>query len=97
MDKNGGKGILHDYKNNGTLIKTKRKKLVGIIVDLIIDHFGYYPSASEKTMVAKAAVNLFPCFKSSESKDGIVSFTVYTHFNCMYILLTKDVFNLYVY
>lgn len=84
MDRNGGKGILHEFKKTGTLIEKKRKKFVGILVDLIIDNFGYYPSATEKTMVAKAAVNLFPCFKSSESKDGIVSFTAhcYTHFKC---------------
>lgn len=74
--KNGGKTILHEYRSSGILIETKRKKLVGILVDLIIDNFGYYPSSAEKTMVAKAAVNLFPRFKTCESEAGIVSFIV---------------------
>lgn len=72
MDRHGGKCILREYNTNQTLAEIKRKKLVGIIVDLIIEKFGLYPSAAVKIMVAKAAVNLFPCFKSHESKDGIV-------------------------
>lgn len=46
---------------------------MSIVVELIIQRFGYYPSAHEKTMVAKATVNLFPCFKTCQSEDGIVS------------------------
>lgn len=81
MDKNGGNDILHEYKTNGTLIEKTRKKLVNLVVDLIIQRFGYYPSASDKIMVAKATVNLFLCFKTCESEDGIVSSTVYVYIN----------------
>lgn len=73
MNRNGGKCILQEYSINQTLTETQRKKFVGIIVNLIIEKFGLYPTAAEKIMVAKAAVNLFPYFKSRESKDGIVS------------------------
>lgn len=73
MDKNGGNDLLQEYNTNGTLNEKKRKKLVSIIGELIIQRFGYYPSTTEKTMVAKATVNLFPCFKTCQSEDGIVS------------------------
>lgn len=77
MVKNGGTNILHEYKTNGALNEKMRKKLVSIVVDLIIQRFGYYPSASEKVMVAKATVTLFPCFKTCQSEDGIVSSIVF--------------------
>lgn len=79
MDENGGTDILHEYRTNQSLNEKMRKRLVNIIVDLIIHRFGYYPSASEKTMVAKATVDLFPCYKTCHSKDGIVSSIVYFH------------------
>lgn len=95
MDRNGGNDILHEYQTNRTLNEKMRKKLVSSVVDLIIQHFGYYPSASEKAMVAKATVNLFPCFKTCQSEDGIVSSTVYFHVNSksLCILLTKFLLN----
>lgn len=94
MDKNGGKDILHEHRTNRTLNEKMRKKLVSIVVDLIIHHFGYYPSASEKTMVAKATANLFPCFKTCQSEDGIVSSIDYfhVHFKSLYIFFVNKNF-----
>lgn len=79
LDKNGGKDILHEHRTYRTMNEQKRKKMVQIVVDMLIQRFGYYPSASEKHMIAKATVNLFPCFKTCESEDGIVSSIVYIY------------------
>lgn len=60
------------YKSQSTLTDKLRRKLVNMLVDLIIDRFGLYPTSLQKTMVAKAAVTLFPAYKVKNSSNGIV-------------------------
>lgn len=73
LNTNGGKDILREHKNSRTLSERMRKKLVNLSVDLMVERFGLYPTAAQKTIVAIAVVELFPSFKTRESSDGIVS------------------------
>lgn len=56
-----------------------RHKLLNLLVDMLISRYGLYPKTVEKTMVAKAAVVLFPHFKVDDTEHGIVS-----HFATMF-------------
>lgn len=69
---NGGKDILRLYKTQNTLTDKLRRKLVNIVIDLVIDRFGLYPTSPQKIMVAKAAVTLFPIYKVHDTQNGIV-------------------------
>lgn len=70
---NGGKDILRTYKSQNALTDKLRRKLVNIVADLVVDRFGLYPTSSQKIMVAKAAVILFPIYKVKDTPDGIVN------------------------
>lgn len=69
---NGGKNILFEYRNTGTLSESSRHKLVNHLVDILIQRHGLYPKSFEKIMISKAALDLFPKFKVDGTQNGTV-------------------------
>lgn len=55
------------------LSERMRLKFVNLLVDMLIDRYGLYPKALEKTMIAKAAISLFPKFKVEGTEHGTVN------------------------
>lgn len=70
---NGGQDIMRLYKSQNKLTDKLRRKLINMIVDLVIDRFGLYPTSFQKIVVAKAAVVLFPVYKVKDTPNGIVT------------------------
>lgn len=64
----------NELNNGAQLGLTKRRELVRVIVDFIVDKFGLRPTAFQKSSVARAAIMLFPrlAFKNSQI-GGVVS------------------------
>lgn len=64
--------MLSEYKTKGALDERHRQKMVNILADYCIEKHGLslYPSISEKTALAKAAVTLFPAFRLPDTKYG---------------------------
>lgn len=73
LDANGGKGVLSQYKKTKNLTEKLRHKMVNLVMDMAIERFGLYPTSSEKIVIAKATVKLFPVFKAKDTEHGIVS------------------------
>lgn len=69
---NGGRDIRQEYDEMDTLTETKRHKLVNLLVDMLIERYGLYPSKLNKIMLAKAAIVLFPRFKVEGTEHGTV-------------------------
>lgn len=72
----GWDGFFDTYTadSNCQLSNERRKKLINNVVELAIEHFGFYPSQADKIMISKAVVALFPCLETSPSTcGGIVS------------------------
>lgn len=79
---NGGMYIIKEYEKSNTLNETMRRKLINILVDLLIQRYGLYPKSFEKTMLAIAAVKLFPKFKVDGTEHGTVSVKYFTFKRC---------------
>lgn len=90
VDRNGGKDILAHYKQNDSLDKTMRRKLITIVVALVVEKFGYFPSKEQKISVALATVNCFECLKVADSQHGgivcfmLIALTRHTQENLAY-------------
>lgn len=74
LKENGWDTFFEAYQDGDQITNSQRRDLMNKVADMIIDFYGYYPDQSEKIVVSKAVIRLFPCLKTSPSTcDGIVS------------------------
>lgn len=66
-------GILHESKTTGELTQNTRRQLIKRLFDYLKEVYGDYPNPDGKIELALATVALFPCLKTNESEQGIVS------------------------
>lgn len=74
LKENGWDEFFETFEDDEQISSSRRKDLMNKVADLVIDFMGYYPDQSEKVMVSKAMISLFPCLATKPSTcGGIVS------------------------
>lgn len=74
LEKEDCADLIGEYEQNNTLSDSSRRRLVISSVNLLRKLFGNYPTPEQKISAAKAIINLFPSYKTSnEEFGGIVS------------------------
>lgn len=66
-------GDLLSLKKEKILNDKQRRKIIGLIVDFMIESYGLDITLLERCVTAFATVTLFPALKYKDSKDGTVS------------------------
>lgn len=67
--------ILTQYEMKGYLTDKERKRMIRVMADYCVEHFGEKPSKYQKIALAKAIISVFPFLRIENSRcGGIVSF-----------------------
>lgn len=65
--------ILMSHKLTGQLKDSERRALLHVVIDFVIQKYGYYPTKDIKIGIANAAASLFPCLGKKQGNNVFVS------------------------
>lgn len=82
LKENGWNGFFETFEDDEQISSSRRKDLMNKVADLVIDFIGYYPDHSEKVMVSKAIISLFPCLATKPSTCGGIVRIFFINLTC---------------